>query len=474
MAGTVVTFYSYKGGVGRSFAVANIAAILTQWGSKVLVVDWDIEAPGLNHYFAPFANEMRAGVLDFLEDCGRGEPRSWTAYTTKIELPSQIGQLQLMPAAAGGGTDYAALVQGLNWDDLYREHELGSQLETLRAAWIREFDLVLVDSRTGVTDFSGLTTAQLPDVLAFMFTANGQSLSGCADITRRAMEARRRMPVDRPALVPLPIPARFEQREEYDRARIWRERFVVELAPFLKIWAPPGVDHLKLIDLLTIPYVPRWTFGEELACLLEPAGSSGTRTPGQAASYACETLAALLVHGFAKVDLLASSRDEYVHLARSLSQNRRPSERGAPKVFISYSRSDSDTKLVAQRMAGALQKELGKQLEVFFDAEDLAAGEEWSTRLRRETEEADAYIVVIDRSFAKSSSQHAETEWFLRQSLRSDQHKTIIPVVVKGGEEAFNASRLADYKAVFLDPNLEVDQQLTSVVARLTRSSLFT
>jgi hypothetical protein len=150
------------------------------------------------------------------------------------------------------------------------------------------------------------------------------------------------------------------------------------------------VDHLKLIDLLTIPYVPRWTFGEELACLLEPAGSSGTRTPGQAASYACETLAALLVHGFAKVDLLASSRDEYVHLARSLSQNRRPSERGAPKVFISYSRSDSDTKLVAQRMAGALQKELGKQLEVFFDAEDLAAGEEWSTRLRRETEEADA------------------------------------------------------------------------------------
>lgn len=125
-------------------------------------------------------------------------------------------------------------------------------------------------------------------------------------------------------------------------------------------------------------------------------------------------------------------------------------------------------------MAGVLQKELGNQLEFFFDAEDLAAGEEWSTRIRRETEEADAYIVVIDRSFAKSSSQHAETEWFLRQSLRSDQHKTIIPVVVKGGEEAFNASRLADYKAVFLDPNLEVDQQLTSVISRLTRSSLLT
>jgi hypothetical protein len=476
MAGTVVTFYSYKGGVGRSFALANIAVILAQWGSKVLVVDWDIEAPGLNHYFAPFVKEMPTGVLEFLEDCGRGEPQSWAAYTTKIELPGQMGQLRLMPAAGGGGTDYAGLVQGLNWDELYREHALGAQLEALRTAWIKDFDLILVDSRTGVTDFSGLTTAQLPDVLAFMFTANGQSLGGCTDIVRRAMEARRRMPIDRPALLPLPIPARFEQREEYDRARSWRERFVTELAPFLNIWAPPVVDPLKLIDLLTIPYVPRWTFGEELASHFELAGTSGTRTPGQAASYACETLAALLIQGFAKVDLLASSRDEYVHAARSLVQSRRQSGRETAKVFISYSRSGTDpkggtdTKAVAQSIAELLHRVLGKHCEVFIDAENLGAGHEWASRIQLEIEQADAYIVLIDRSFTKSSSQDAETESFLRQSLRSEHGtKTIIPVVMKGGEDAFYASRLADYHAVFLDPDLENDTQLSPLIARLTR-----
>jgi MinD-like ATPase involved in chromosome partitioning or flagellar assembly len=49
--GKVVTFYSYKGGVGRSMALANMAVILTRWGKRVLIVDWDLEAPGLEYFF---------------------------------------------------------------------------------------------------------------------------------------------------------------------------------------------------------------------------------------------------------------------------------------------------------------------------------------------------------------------------------------------------------------------------------------
>ncbi len=49
--GTVVTFYSYKGGVGRSMALANVAALLAREGKRILVVDWDLEAPGIEKYF---------------------------------------------------------------------------------------------------------------------------------------------------------------------------------------------------------------------------------------------------------------------------------------------------------------------------------------------------------------------------------------------------------------------------------------
>jgi MinD-like ATPase involved in chromosome partitioning or flagellar assembly len=44
--GEVITFYSYKGGVGRTMALANVALWLSQAGYRTLVVDWDLEAPG--------------------------------------------------------------------------------------------------------------------------------------------------------------------------------------------------------------------------------------------------------------------------------------------------------------------------------------------------------------------------------------------------------------------------------------------
>src|ERR1700760_237445 len=46
----IVTFYSFNGGVGRSMALANVAEILADWGYRVIMCDWDLEAPGLESY----------------------------------------------------------------------------------------------------------------------------------------------------------------------------------------------------------------------------------------------------------------------------------------------------------------------------------------------------------------------------------------------------------------------------------------
>ena len=40
-------FYSYKGGVGRSMALANLGELFHEQGLRTLLVDWDLEAPGL-------------------------------------------------------------------------------------------------------------------------------------------------------------------------------------------------------------------------------------------------------------------------------------------------------------------------------------------------------------------------------------------------------------------------------------------
>ena len=70
--GRVVTFYSYKGGTGRSMAVANAAWILATNGKRVLVIDWDLEAPGMHRYFHPFLDDKEltdsSGLIDYFVD----------------------------------------------------------------------------------------------------------------------------------------------------------------------------------------------------------------------------------------------------------------------------------------------------------------------------------------------------------------------------------------------------------------------
>ncbi|WP_158710408.1 ParA family protein, partial [Streptomyces sp. NRRL F-5126] len=68
--GRIVTFYSYKGGTGRTMALANTAWILASAGHRVLAVDWDLDAPGLDRFFHPFLDEEKLritpGVLELV------------------------------------------------------------------------------------------------------------------------------------------------------------------------------------------------------------------------------------------------------------------------------------------------------------------------------------------------------------------------------------------------------------------------
>jgi cellulose biosynthesis protein BcsQ len=65
----IFTFYSFKGGVGRSMAMANVAWELASRGLRVLVIDFDLEAPGLERYFGVPVGAVHAtpGVINLIE-----------------------------------------------------------------------------------------------------------------------------------------------------------------------------------------------------------------------------------------------------------------------------------------------------------------------------------------------------------------------------------------------------------------------
>ena len=90
----IYTFYSFKGGVGRSMAMAGVAYLLAERGLRVLVIDFDLEAPGLERYYSEHGEAQRVrecpGLIDLILQYKRAlttqkefdEPqfRNWRRY----------------------------------------------------------------------------------------------------------------------------------------------------------------------------------------------------------------------------------------------------------------------------------------------------------------------------------------------------------------------------------------------------------
>ena len=308
--GTIVTFYSYKGGVGRSFALASIGTLLSLWGYKTLCIDWDLEAPGLQLYFKRWLKEKNSpGLTEMIQAYAEGKEPRWQDFVTEVNFPGSSQPLQLMKAGLQDKT-YVQRMQALNWDTLYSSHDLGNFLEELRENWKQFFDFVLIDSRTGISDIGGICTIQLPDILMLLLTANDQSLNGSLEVLERIQETRGKLPFDRAKLLVVPVLSRFERRVEYNLADVWLARFAALFPPIYNDWAHKSSSAKELLNHMRIPYIPYWSFGEKLPVIEK--GTSDSEDIG----FSLETLAALLAQKLSSTDLLIKNRNSFVAIAK--------------------------------------------------------------------------------------------------------------------------------------------------------------
>jgi cellulose biosynthesis protein BcsQ len=179
----IVTFYSYKGGVGRTMALINIAAMLAKKGRKVLIVDFDLEAPGISTY-GPFSNLTETkGVVDYVTEYIR---TATAPKATEFIAECALGGANVWVMPAGQqNREYAPRLHSIDWAALYEVHSGYLFFEDLKQQWReQQFDYVLVDSRTGHTDVGGICTRQLPDAVVLMFFPNEQNLLGLEDVAR--------------------------------------------------------------------------------------------------------------------------------------------------------------------------------------------------------------------------------------------------------------------------------------------------
>ncbi len=182
-----ITFYSYKGGVGRTMGLVNVAAELARRGRRVLIIDFDLEAPGIPS-FKPFvASDSRRGIVDYVSeyvDTSIAPDVSDFIVETNLDAPSGPVPLWVIPAGMRDEC-YGQKLSSIDWLDLYDNRSgflLFEDLKQQLAADPRMFDYLLIDSRTGHTDVGGICTRQLADVITFMFFPNSQNISGLKTI----------------------------------------------------------------------------------------------------------------------------------------------------------------------------------------------------------------------------------------------------------------------------------------------------
>ncbi len=195
-----VTFYSYKGGVGRTLVVANVAKYVARLGMKVFVLDFDLEAPGLHYKFEGEGSKALAverGLVDILSvfTTTRRLPEQLTDYVLDVPSPAfATGTIHLLPAGNAPSIGYWKSLSRIDWHTLfYAERAEGIPLFLELKAFIEEKyapDFLLIDARTGITEMGGVATTVLSDQVVCMMLPTREHLDG----TRSVMHAIRVAP----------------------------------------------------------------------------------------------------------------------------------------------------------------------------------------------------------------------------------------------------------------------------------------
>jgi len=131
--------------------------------SRFARIDWDLEVLGIEIYYSRWIKQgdiVTPGVVDLIESYANDSNLDWRQCLLAV-LPPEAETIQILPAGKDlanptGDREYVTRLRGIKWAELFETKRLGNFLEDLRNEWREEYDFVLIDSRTGITDIGGI------------------------------------------------------------------------------------------------------------------------------------------------------------------------------------------------------------------------------------------------------------------------------------------------------------------------------
>jgi tetratricopeptide (TPR) repeat protein len=422
-AGQVVTFFSYKGGTGRTMALANVAWILASQGKRVLVVDWDLDAPGLQRFFHPFlAQELldgTDGIVDILMDYARAatqaqtqdRPEDWHLPYARV-MPHAVsldwgfpgeGTLDIIPAGRPGRA-YSNALAGFQWDNFYHRLGGGHLLAAMREDMRRSYDFTLIDSRTGLSDIAGICTVRFPDTVVDCFTLSTQSIEGAAAVARSIDELQ-----DRDIRI-LPVPMRVEDGEQ-SKLENGRALARAQFAGFPRGFTQDA--QMRYWGDVEIPYKKYYAYEETLATF----GDEPRLANSLLSAY--ERLTAALTNG--EVREFPSMPEELRQRYAGLFERRRSA--AAPDVFLSYAAED---RVWADWVKQVLQQ---AGMNVRSQGTGFATGADLGAEVRDAVTVAGRTVVLLSGAYVRST--RANLVWQTMAAAESSRlQRTMIPIRV--------------------------------------------
>jgi len=193
----VTSFYSFKGGVGRTTATILTALLLARQGKKVMIVDFDLEAPGLASIFANQNDEAQSllsvkGFVDFLIDFESNKrdiskinlDDYYFKKNEQVLVGTEGGELIIIPAISTDSDSSSSYINKLsktnikfiNSKDYVPDLFLKKMEEKLNP------DHILIDTRTGINDVGGLVFNRYAQTIFLLFYGNQQNMFGLESI----------------------------------------------------------------------------------------------------------------------------------------------------------------------------------------------------------------------------------------------------------------------------------------------------
>lgn len=185
----IVSFFSFKGGVGRTSALVATALTLARNGHRVAVVDLDLEAPGLATIFST-DNSNNLGVIDYLLE-KKIQEQDWKLRTHLISInePTLLGDdgesIYLLPAGTIDD-NYLEKLARLDFQNLVDGELQSTMVDMLKELnkEARRLDFILMDARAGFHDIGGLAITALSHAAVIFGTQSRQSWAGLTHVIR--------------------------------------------------------------------------------------------------------------------------------------------------------------------------------------------------------------------------------------------------------------------------------------------------